>query len=549
MNDSRLQIRRVQAQYLVPSDHPAPRHVKDRLDAEIKRSLSQVLSAAFSSWFSETDSSLWFVRRLEIDLAINASGHGDDVSRTFTRRLGRALDDTLQEGADQNNVVRFTSPADYLAHFLSDLAAGDAWGRWYYEAFFGLRLLPTSAALRTAVCQRPETGKAALLQLPGAELKDVLRALNRQDARLILESLTQGVKEDSGFDPNQLAWSNSRLIDGHLLDGLNEWGQALYLYLSAAREEEQSGLHVMDATRALLRCSADQLRDVAEELNTVQEQAKVAATERRHTSFGGAFLLLPLLDEIPLAEALRDWPHADEAAAISLVRFLLLIKCSGPKHAQHVLANSLLRDLMLVPPTVSAEILTEWQSHVTTTHIDNFLTTLIAWQRGQGRINDRNYFSAFTTLNDSPVVVLIDEARSLWLKVSNLADVEQQLIQDKSINETLARHGELAHNLLHLALPLSLKFSPTLDLALSVASQHVLRNFAWRLPGFAESNLPYLSSNFLDFPASVEEETTRRVVRLSGAPLRLVLGLTGMMRQTYRLDWLDERPLTLFEES
>src|SRR6266704_2145072 len=98
MSDSRLQIRRVQAQYLVPSDHPAPRHVKDRLDDEMKRSLSQVLSAAFSPWFSETDSSLWFVRRLEIDITINASGHGEDVSRTLTRQLGRALGDTLQEG-------------------------------------------------------------------------------------------------------------------------------------------------------------------------------------------------------------------------------------------------------------------------------------------------------------------------------------------------------------------------------------------------------------------------------------------------------------------
>jgi hypothetical protein len=254
-----------------------------------------------------------------------------------------------------------------------------------------------------------------------------------------------------------------------------------------------------DAILALLRCSADQLRHVAKELNTIQGQAKVAATERRNTSFGGAFLLLPLLDEMPFAETLRDWPHADEAAAISLVRFLLLIKCSGPKHAQHTLTNSLLRDLMLVPPTVSAEVLTEWQARVTTTQIDNFLTTLINWQRQQGRINDRNHISEC--------------------------------------------------DLSYLALPGSLECSPALDLALSVAAQNLLRNFAWRLPGFAESNLPYLSNNFLDFSASLEEELTRRIVRLSSPPLRLVLGITGMMRQSYRLSWLDERPLALFEES
>jgi hypothetical protein len=497
MNDSRLQIRRVHAQYLVPSDHPAPGSIKDRLDNEIKRSLSQVLSAEFSSWFSETDSSLWFIRRLEIDLAVNGSSDGEGVSRTFSRQLGRALGDTLQDSADHNNVVRFASPADYLAHFLSDLAAGDAWGRWYYESFYGLRMLPTSAVLRTAVCSRQDIGQAALLQLQSWELKDVMRALNRQDARLILESLTQGARGKSEFDPNEIAWSIWRLIDLDLLDELNEWGRALYLYLSAGHHDEQSDLYGTDAGIRLLRCSPESLREVAAELKTAKTEARVAETERRYTSFGGAFLLLPLLDQIPLAEALRDWPDADEAAAISLVRFLLLVKCSGPRHA-HTLNNSLLRDLMLVPPTVSAETIADWQANVTTTHKDNFLATLTDWQRRQRRITDRNHISA--------------------------------------------------SDLSYLALPESLEVSPTLDLALSVAAQHVLRTFAWRLPGFAESNLPYLSSNFLDFPASVEDETTRRIVRLGSPPLRLVLGITGMMRQTYRLSWLDERPLTLFEE-
>ena len=152
MPDSRLQIRRVQAQYLVPSGHSAPAHLKHRLDNEIKRNLSRVLSDSFSSWFSETDSSLWFVRQLELDLAVNASGRGEHVAKNFSRQLGRLLNDTLQDCTDPSNVVRFVNRADYLAHFLADLAAGIAWGRWYYESFWGLRLVPTSAALRTAVC-------------------------------------------------------------------------------------------------------------------------------------------------------------------------------------------------------------------------------------------------------------------------------------------------------------------------------------------------------------------------------------------------------------
>jgi hypothetical protein len=75
-----------------------------------------------------------------------------------------------------------------------------------------------------------------------------------------------------------------------------------------------------------------------------------------------------------------------------------------------------------------------------------------------------------------------------------------------------------------------------------------MRAFMWRIPGFAWSNLAYAQRNFLDFAATVEEEPGRRVVRMGRPPLALMLSLNGMERQSYRLLWLDERPLTLFPE-
>jgi hypothetical protein len=500
MINSRLQIRRVHAQYLLPSDHPAPARVKDYLDEEIKRRLSHALCAAFSSWFSETDSSLWFVRRLEIDLSVNTSGDGEQVARTLSTQLGRALGYTLQEGLDTGHVVRFPNPAAYLARFLSDLAAGDAWGRWYYESFFGLRLLPTSAALRTAICDQAEKGRAALLQLPGEELKSVLRALSRQDARVVLDSLTRGNGDDGTFDRHQLAWSISRLVDADSLSPLDEWGRALYVYLDAARQEGRSGVAATDALLELLRCSSAQLRDVAETIHHLHgalARAERAEPLRRYTECGGAFLLLPLLDELPLVAALRDWPPVDEAAAISLVRFLILIKCGGHRGAERRLGDPVIRDLLLIPPGVSVGALNDWQARVGAEHIEQFLGVLADWQRRQERA------------------------------------VDQPPHED---------------DLAHLALPECLKFSASLDLALSAAAQHVLRAFACRLPGFTASRLPYLASNFLEFAASIEDEPARRVVRVGSPPLRLVLSMTGMMRQTYRVSWLDQRPLTLFEE-
>jgi hypothetical protein len=97
-------------------------------------------------------------------------------------------------------------------------------------------------------------------------------------------------------------------------------------------------------------------------------------------------------------------------------------------------------------------------------------------------------------------------------------------------------------------LPDSFPISPAVDNALNLAAQRLLRAFAWRLPGFAESSLSYLSANFLSFSASVEDEASRRVVYLGRPPLHLILGLTGMSRGTYRLSWLDDRPFALFPE-
>src|SRR5262245_23873363 len=159
-----LLIRRFNAQYLVSAQHPAPERVKDRLDGVVTHHLASTLSAVFASWFSAGDPSVWLIRRLEIDAVVNAAWAQEQLTRAITAQLARTLGATLQDGSDQDNVRRFPNRSAYLAHFLADLATGDAWGRWYYASFAGLRLLPTSAALRTAICEGPATGREALWQ-------------------------------------------------------------------------------------------------------------------------------------------------------------------------------------------------------------------------------------------------------------------------------------------------------------------------------------------------------------------------------------------------
>jgi hypothetical protein len=526
MATSRLQIRHFHGQYLISAHHPAPEAVKERLDRTITHVLAPRLSNAFSSWFSENDPSVWVIRRLDIDVALNAKWDHDELTRAFTARIARTLGDTLHDDVDTTNVIRFSDRTAYLASFLSDLAAGAAWGRWYYRSFDGLRLLPASAALRTAICDQPDFGRDALLRLNDEELLRVLRALTSQDARRILDSFAESAPAVSESRCFQAAWSAWKTLSATSSGLTDQWPRALQLFLTASRGDANAGgLNLKAASLALLRlagsldaysiarieqlCAALSRADLpglyasagsadAEILLPllrcpsafVREVIQTMVARRnglpsddngmpgpRHTPFGGIFLLLPILDELPLADATRGWPHADEAAAITLVRFLLVVKCCARQHAAPAFWDPLLRDLLLIPPGISPQVIRDWQSQITPGHLRQMLSTIVDGHK-------------------------------------------------------TAR-----------------KFSESVDVALSRVARHVYRSFARRLPGFAKSSIPYLFGNFLDFSASIQHEPLRCVVRIGRPPLHFVLRMTGNTRQTYRLSWLDERPFVLFEEA
>ncbi len=572
METSRLEIGCVAARYLVSTDHPSPQQVKDRLDAVIARELPRTLARAFDSWFSESDQSIWIIRQLNIETAINVTGDPEHITRALTAQIARNLGATFHDG-NQDNVRYFPNRAEYLASFLSDLAFGTAWDRWYYQSFAGLNALPLSAALRTAICDDIATGTEALDLLATAELQEVVHGLTAQDARQVLERLAlEGPAGDKSRCEAVLRATTKN--DAALPKLGNEWQRALYLFIAATQEEKGLGASSLGET----------------------PDAQVLV-HPRSTVFGGIFLILPHLDELPLVEAARDWPHADEAAAISLVRFIVLLKCCGRENSERAFYDPLLRDLLLIPPTLSPAMLRTWQSQLKGEHLQNFLATLLERQCSRGAIAGKEQLLTVSKFRGRSLVVLVDAGRGLWLLVDrylpqglqkiieslrprvamlmedegvlysdpslisllhakfaglNIVDASDHVIdlaeaEMRGVDAILARLEKLPHELEFLTLPASFKIARPLDLVLSIAAQHLLREIAWRLPGFSRSNLPYLSRNFIEFSASIEEEPARRVVRLGRPPLHLVLSMTGMTRQSYPLSWLDERPFALFQ--
>ena len=386
--------------------------------------------------------------------------------------------------------------------------------------------------------------------------------------------------------------ANSPTSQGERLIAALTRGDMATLYSTVGKSD-------VERLEPLLGCPPHWVREVGDALLASSKGLPIkkaeASASLRDTPFGGIFLLLPLVDALPLEEATQDWPDAEDTPAAALVRFLVLIKCCGQPRAARTFSDPVILDLLSLPPSLSIQLVADWQENISTVHLQHFLETLAKWHVEREAVRDEMLILA--PANES-VAVLMDSGRGLWLyatkysaggsacfdeamgdwlerntpqeavllcdpllldsvcaafpgrQVVSLMDdrVQTPAEHNQAVTENRARVEKLPDELAYLSLPDSWELAPAFDLALSLAAQGVMRDLAWRLPKFAESNLPYLFSNFLSFKGNIEDEPERRVVRLGRPPLYLVLHMTGIVHGSYRLSWLDERPFMLFPE-
>ena len=646
-----LHVGRFRARYFVAADHPAPESVRAKLDDAVGKNLAAALAERLAALrASGVMPGVFFIRRLAVSLEVNAAWDRERIARVWAEQIARALAAPLSGRGDAHEVIHFDDRAAYVACFLSDLAAGRAWSRWFYTPFDGLRMLPISAALRAALCDDPSIGLAALLRLTVKELSCVVRALSVQDARRIVESLahdaTSGTEagcfqalsevwESAELGPMQAAeqWRNTLRLFVCVLRGsavsarLSLVGEARAMLRLAGMFAQRSALKMQklltilsrrdmrrlymefgpadaEVLLPLMRCPLDILAALAQSAHaryasgTAEDTQRAATSEPRYTPFGGMFLLLPLVDDLALEEATRGWPAAAETPPAALVRLLLLAKCSGRARAAHFYLDPLARDLTCVPPALSLPELARWARKVSVDDLDSFLEASARWCSASGEAAYRSLALVSVKLPGGALGLLLDVESGCWLYAQRLRartpahllerapDPLRQLIagadfvvcdetcakalraalpsanalriggeewhdlaaRDGAVAEFGVRVAKLAEDCAHLSLPQSFRLPAPFNLALSVAAQGLMRAYARRLPGFATSGLAYLFGNFLDFAGSLEDEETRRVVRVGRPPLNLVLMLTGMNRSSYRLNWLDERPFVLFQE-
>jgi hypothetical protein len=618
-NESSLYIERLCNHYVVPER--ASEEMRARCEVALADSLERTLAASLEQSFSAEDESIWLIRELNVELSVGSRIERGDVGEVWAGELARALVNALD--SSQPDVLHFPDRASYLARFLLDLAEGAAWDRWYYSIFDGLRMLPVSAAIRTAILNSGQDGLRAMRLLSEQQRHALINAVNTADAGNILSAFadTPGAECPGDYlsllakhwrislrfrtgDEERRALSLFLAVAGEhpefagrplresaiaacRLDGLlhdrSRDGAAM---LSAIKAGDLAALYKLLGTdaeplAALLDYSSDGLNELLLRLKGEPVASSEARREMRFTAFGGAFLLLPILDAFPFASATADWPAMGNLSPATLIRLLVLARCFGREQVQGCMRDPVIRDLLEVPPTVSPQAIAEWQAGVSPAHLQSLLQENSTWHRDTGVAGIETLLLTQVPHKGAPVNLLIDCAHGVWLNAigrsgrpNHLSHVHLDLPQPDELfcHESLLEFGRnafpqsllkplaaadegtlpspstLVRDLGYLSSPRDLILSRAVDLALSVVAQGVLRRFAAQLPGFGRSSLSYLNRNFLDCCAAVEASEERIVVSLSQPPLHLVLAKGGLNRRSYNLSWLHGRLCAIFPE-
>jgi hypothetical protein len=535
--EGRIAVERFVARYAIARDHPAPATVRRQLDEVVRTRVPDALADAVRRSVPPDADGLWLIRRLEIDLCLDPSEAPTRLATRWARAIAGALVAAMR--AEGPGTVRFGDHAEHLGRFLVDACAGRAWDAWYHRKFDGLRALPLSGALRTAVVADAAVGLRALVGLAETERRRVIAALAPLDADRVARELAAAAPAAADeaeplaavhavVEPRPSSlWTGDARDERAVLDlylrtvaaSPHAGGRAVLAAVRAVialaalvREPEivalrSAGVTVLQAlgaslgrhrrhTRALgpiLTAPPALAEALAASLERAAGVATASAADRStlpvdegagvlSTAFGGLFMLLPLCAELGLDALAADWPAVEDVDAAIALRALVVAKAAGAQRASAVLADP------------------AWQAAL-----------------GLGRLGRA--------------------AVAAW--GATLPEGTAARFDGYDPSQALERVPQVA---LRGWLP------APLDAAVGRATLALLEAFGRRLPGFAASSPPFLFANFLDVHATVEMRPEARIVRLGRPPLHVVLAMTGLGRARFVLPGADPRPFVLFVE-
>jgi hypothetical protein len=483
-----MHIGRMRNLYLVGTDHPAPEQARARLDDVARLRVAEVCRGVLDLALNRENPSVWFIRRLEFDLALDlGAADPEAIARLWGENIAQGLLRTLMAGEDGGNVIRFDNRADYLARFIADLAADRAWQQWYYSPMASLRSLPRTAAIRETFLREPAMALAVILRLDAnGDLARTASLLSESDANLILaaaglrttgpadrdqmEALVEAWRDlerglrvtPSGFRPLKLAaacgFSPGAHVIAHFLrladslGGVRPPGGAAILDDATAAQlaESIAFLGAADGDRAWLD-------KVARDLSMPNATVARGGAQVIESPFCGLFLLLPAMMEAASPEVLESAP----------LRFLLALKCLG-------------------------------RSRVPAAWLDAAVWLACG-------------------LNGAPA---IEELQQAEIPVDDREPLDDPYLSLLGLDPPLVESGAV-------------------DRRLSAEAVAVLRSFAAELPGFQKSSFAFVYENFLAGPGLVSIRPDSIEVDLPAVPLSIVLRMSGLEERPCSPPWLN----------
>jgi hypothetical protein len=389
-----LRIGRIRLHYHLPRRHPAPEQLRADLDALVARRLAGECDRLCSSVWPDHDDSLWFIRRLSVNLTLSTGRDLEAQVRKLAAEIARALARALHGGQGEE-VVCFKQHKEFVAQFLIDLVQQRAWSKWYYREFEGLRSLPEPAAILEALLRQPDKAASVLLCLHGAgQLEPVFQQLNDGQLEKLLAACQPAASADKSEQLDYLravveAWPLIQPCVSR--NGLLSARQALRLWVSVRRRRPEL------ASDAALRAAIQVVFELLESLpgltepggfeyyvsrgdiasaslllpesvrsrllafesdpgllhrlfeSTQQSQAPGASVDSQElafvTPFGAAFLLLRVwgaleLEDLVQADGCTVPEGWDRAATF---RFITILKCMGRARLEEAMADRGLR--------------------------------------------------------------------------------------------------------------------------------------------------------------------------------------------------------------
>jgi hypothetical protein len=246
---AQLSIQRLNATYLVPRELPDAGAARSRLDQAMRLRLAAMCSRLLAQVLDETDTSVWLIRRLDLELALDVGGTDEDLlTHVWASRIAASLARAIARGPDGQSVMRFPDRAAYLAHFLRDMGDGCAWEKWYYDSLDTLRSLPPSAAMSEALLREgAEQTQNTLLHLARRGwLEQALSVMTERDVLRVYETLS-GTHAAAGSEDEERKIVNALLAVWHTAlvrtgaSGIANAHNALRLYLALRLKSTNTG--------------------------------------------------------------------------------------------------------------------------------------------------------------------------------------------------------------------------------------------------------------------------------------------------------------------